>query len=267
MTWMLSKGTLEDGSSIIVLIDGAYRSRRLRGHRDTLLALHFPGTYMMDAQERRDAVLANMDAFLSAHDGVHVGGVTRVGESYTFLFYLGKAAERGDVPLPAECADSARIWFARDSVWMEYEDYLPTRPGILRRVNAWWNSIKGWSRAKAVPTSSQTSAGDDDEAVLHALAAAGSDLTKPTDIVFYLHVPTREDANRCYVALWNLGYRARASAPLGRLPDGTNESRWSVVSHFDAVPTLTALRKSREIMNELARECGGEYDGWEAAVA
>ena len=87
--WVLSNGTLEDGSQVLVLADGAYASKSVRGTRETLLAVNVPGTYMMQAQEGRDSFLDGMAEFLHAHDAVHVAGITRMGVSYTFLFYLG----------------------------------------------------------------------------------------------------------------------------------------------------------------------------------
>lgn len=50
---------------------------------------------MMQAADRRDAVLDHIAPFLSEHDGVHVAGITLLGTSYAFLFYLGRGAENG----------------------------------------------------------------------------------------------------------------------------------------------------------------------------
>lgn len=263
--WVLSKGTLEDGSQVLVLADAAYVSKSVRANRETLLAVNFPGTYMMQAQERRDSFLDGMAEFLRAYDGVHVAGVTRMGLSYTFLFYLGGRAERADVPIPVECAGIARIWFANDPNWMEYSSFVPSRPGFFERLKTWFTPPR---TATGIPQEQlQHGEGDDDERVLHALAAAGSDLSKSTDLVFYLYVPTREDAERCYAALWENGYRARVGAPLGNLPNGTTELRWSVIGNLEAVPTLATIRASRELMEELAQQVGGEFGGWEAALA
>jgi hypothetical protein len=264
--WVLSKGVLEDGSQGIVLADAAYASKAARGTRETLLALNFPGTYMMGAQGRRDALLEGMAAFLRAHDGVHVAGVTRIGQSYTFLFYLRRVADRSAVPIPTDCAAFARIWFVHDPNWMEYSSFVPPSRGLLERLRSWWTSLLSSTTTKPQELEPQ-GRGDDDERVLRALVSAGSNLTKSTDIVFYLYVPTREDADRCCVALWEKGYRSRVSAPLGELPDGSGESRWSVIGNLEAVPTLATICSSRELMERLAREVGGEFDGWEAAVA
>jgi hypothetical protein len=264
--WILSKGVLEDGSQALILADVAYSSPKARGGREILLALNFPGTYMMQAQDRRDAVLDQMVSFLTDHDGVHVAGITLLGTSYTFLFYLGRGADRHEVPIPPECAGFARVWLAYDPHWMEYSSFVPIRRGLLERLQSWWNSLRSTRRTPPRELTSQDD-GDGDEDVLRALASAGSNLTKPTDIVFYLYVPTREDADRCYCTLWENGFRTRVSIPLGALPDGTSEHRWSVISNLDAVPTSVTIGEARKLMEELARDCGGEFDGWEAAIA
>lgn len=264
--WTLSKGMLEDGSQVIVLADAAYASKSARGKRDTLLALNFPGTYMMESQDRRDSLVDGMADFLRAYDGVHVAGVARIGQSYTFLFYLGRVADRSVVPIPAGCAGFARVWFAHDPNWMEYSSFVPPRRSLLERLRSWWGMLRSSSGSNPQELRPQGE-GDDDERVLRALASAGSDLSKSTDIVFYLYVPTREDADRCYVALWEAGYRSRVSAPLGELPNGLSESRWSVISHLEAVPTLATIHTSQDLMEQLARQVGGEFDGWEAAIA
>ena len=67
--WVLSNGTLEDGSQVIVLADAAYASKPMRGMRETLLAVDFPGTYMLQARGRRDSFLDGMVEFL--HAGTH----------------------------------------------------------------------------------------------------------------------------------------------------------------------------------------------------
>jgi hypothetical protein len=260
--WILSKGVLEDGSQALILTDAAYLSPQARGGREILLALNFPGTYMMQAQDRRDAALDQIASFLADHDGVHVAGITRLGTSYTFLFYLGRGAERGDVPIPASCADIARVWFAYDPQWMEFSSYFPARRGFFKRVAQWWESAFGSASMPPITAAEDAS----DESVLKALAAAGSDLTRHTDIIFYVYVPTREDADRCCATLWEHGYRAHVGQPLGALPDGTTESRWSVVSHLEAVPSGATLGAARELMSTLASECAGEYDGWQAAL-
>ncbi len=106
-----------------------------------------------------------------------------------------------------------------------------------------------------------------DEAVLAELRAKGSDLTKATDVVFYLYIPVLRDAHTAATALKKHGYTVEVQEPLGKLSDGSYESRYSVVAHIEEVPSLENLRMNRALFKTLARQYKGEYDGWEAAIA
>lgn len=105
-----------------------------------------------------------------------------------------------------------------------------------------------------------------DENVITQLRARGSDLTKRTDIVFYLYIPGLRDARAAASTLNGHGFSAEVEGPLGRLPDGSYESRYSVVTHIEEVPSMENLRKDRRLYKLLAQRYKGEYDGWEAAV-
>lgn len=105
-----------------------------------------------------------------------------------------------------------------------------------------------------------------DESVLNALRDKGSDLTKPTDIVYYLYIPSLRDARTAASTLRESKFSPKVENPLGQLPDGSYESRYSVVAHVEAVPSMENLRRLRSLCKGLARRYGGEYDGWEAAV-
>jgi regulator of ribonuclease activity B len=106
-----------------------------------------------------------------------------------------------------------------------------------------------------------------DEAVLAKLRANGSDLTKRTDIVFYLYIPALRDARAAASTLQRDGFTSQVQEPLGRLSDGSYESRYSVIAHMEEVPSIENLRENRALYKHLARRYKGEYDGWEAAVA
>jgi Regulator of ribonuclease activity B/Domain of unknown function (DUF4440) len=105
-----------------------------------------------------------------------------------------------------------------------------------------------------------------DERVLEQLRSSGSDLSKPTDIVFYLYIPSQSDAIAAATELAGLGFQTEVSTPIGKLPNGATENRFSVVSHLTAIPTLTAIHSAATTMAGLADRYNGEYDGWEAAV-
>jgi hypothetical protein len=106
-----------------------------------------------------------------------------------------------------------------------------------------------------------------DAALLAQLRAHGSDLTKRTDIVFYLYIPKFEDARAANAELQRNGYDPEVRQPLGKLPSGGYESRYAVVAHIQEVPTPENIQAARTLYEGLARRYNGEYDGWEAAVA
>lgn len=106
-----------------------------------------------------------------------------------------------------------------------------------------------------------------DDALLAQLREHGSDLSKPTDVVFYLYIPGLEDAQAAAAQLKMHGYAPDVRAPLGKLPSGAYEARYSVVAHVEEAPSTENIKKARLLYSGLARRYHGEYDGWEAAVA
>ncbi len=105
-----------------------------------------------------------------------------------------------------------------------------------------------------------------DESLLRELHDHGSDLSKPTDIVFYLYIPDKNDANAAASELRTRGFQSDVGAPLGKFPNGATGNRWSVISHLTAIPTVTAIYSASMKMEKLADRYSGEFDGWEAAV-
>jgi hypothetical protein len=99
-----------------------------------------------------------------------------------------------------------------------------------------------------------------DAQVMEQLKSAGSNLSKPHPIEFYLYVPTQEAANRVATKARALGYEIKK---LDRAAMGPG---WLVLAGKTLVPTESALSKSRSELEALAKDEGGEYDGWEAPV-
>jgi rhodanese-related sulfurtransferase len=106
-----------------------------------------------------------------------------------------------------------------------------------------------------------------DQLVLSALKKAGSDLDKPTDIRFYLYIPALNDAQHAARILREDGFKVEVRAPLGALPDGSVERRYSVIANAQRVPSSRNIRSARILFQDLALRYRGEYDGWEAAAA
>jgi hypothetical protein len=98
-----------------------------------------------------------------------------------------------------------------------------------------------------------------DRQTLHALRSAGSDLTKPTHVLFYLYFDTKEIAEK-----------AASSATTSELeatvrPAATG-SNWLLLLQGTMVPTESAIHGTSARLAALASSLAGEYDGWEAAV-
>jgi hypothetical protein len=101
---------------------------------------------------------------------------------------------------------------------------------------------------------------DADQQVLDALRMNGADLSKPTETLFYLYLPTEVEADTVAAALRNDGFEAEVSPPA----DGY--TMWLCRATIEMVPELGAIHQLRDRFTALAAAHGGEYDGWEAAV-
>jgi hypothetical protein len=123
---------------------------------------------------------------------------------------------------------------------------------------------RSFERGEAPAAFDGTDAMDQD--VIAQLKRNGSDVRKPTDVVHYLYIPSRRDAEEASRRSAAAGYRAAVGEPLGKLPNGTVEKRYSVIVHKTMVPSLGNVRRARTFFESLAHRFGGEYDGWEAAV-
>jgi hypothetical protein len=105
-----------------------------------------------------------------------------------------------------------------------------------------------------------------DLAVLSELRKHGSDLTQPTNVIYYSYIPAERDARSAAEALCHRGFYAMVSEPLGVLSDGTRSDDFCVIALAKATPTSAYFRSMRSIFDKLARQYGGTYDGWEAAI-
>lgn len=77
-------------------------------------------------------------------------------------------------------------------------------------------------------------------------------------ITNYLYAPTREAACTIDDELKRRGFAT--TMRLGA--DGVN---WLVLATIEAVPSIELIDSLRNIMEPLAADAGGEYDGWEVA--
>jgi regulator of RNase E activity RraB len=100
---------------------------------------------------------------------------------------------------------------------------------------------------------------DLDQAVLQQLKKAGSDLSKPHEIEFFLYFPSQSIADSAAVQIKAAGFEVEVR-PAGRGAD------WLCYAKKTMVPELTALQKIRRDFNAIASSKGGQYDGWGTGV-
>jgi hypothetical protein len=114
-------------------------------------------------------------------------------------------------------------------------------------------------RARA-RSSAPADPGDADRQVLDALRSNGADLRKSTEMLFYLYLPDRAEAEIVAAALREEGFGADVAPPT------QGYTMWLCRATTGMVPELGRIRELRRRFTGLAAAHGGEYDGWEAAV-
>jgi hypothetical protein len=98
-----------------------------------------------------------------------------------------------------------------------------------------------------------------DRATLDQLKKAGADLSKPTEVLFYLYLPDQALAMKAA----ERATTTNLSASVDRAAKG---SSWLCLVKGEMVPALAAIHAETRRLEDIATSLGGEYDGWEAAV-
>jgi regulator of RNase E activity RraB len=103
-----------------------------------------------------------------------------------------------------------------------------------------------------------------DRIVIEQLQKNGADLSKPREVKHYLFVPTAQCASQAATELRNDGYEVeeRTTTPVGQ--DSSNP--FLVLARKGDLVNLQSVEEMRQHFEKLAVDCGGEYDGWEAAA-
>jgi hypothetical protein len=99
----------------------------------------------------------------------------------------------------------------------------------------------------------------EDNEALNQLRAAGSNLTKPHHVEFYLYLPSEEEAESAATAVRPLGYAATVSA-------GEDEGNWLCVATRTMRPTIEDITVARALFTGLAQKHRGVYGGWNTAI-
>jgi regulator of RNase E activity RraB len=94
------------------------------------------------------------------------------------------------------------------------------------------------------------------EAVL-ALNAATRDPGIPHRLEHYLYFDDPEDAERARKAAADVRFEASGER-------AADDSAWLMLAVQHVAPSEDAVALSSQMLQDIADECNGEYDGWEA---
>ena len=100
---------------------------------------------------------------------------------------------------------------------------------------------------------------DPDSAVLTQLKKAGSDLSKPHDIDFFLYFPKEAAAKEAAKDI-------EANVDTVKVELGPDKQNWLCFGNKRMVPDHDKLVALRKRFNEVARKGNGLYDGWGTEV-
>jgi hypothetical protein len=101
-----------------------------------------------------------------------------------------------------------------------------------------------------------------DAEVLSQLSRVGSNLAREHQLENFLYVPDEQAARSAAARLEGAGYRVKIQQSAQPAPGAA----WLVLSYRWVIPTPAAVAEIRAKQEELAREFGGDYDGWGAEV-
>ncbi len=100
---------------------------------------------------------------------------------------------------------------------------------------------------------------DPDESVLVQLKKAGSDLSKPHNIEFFLYFPTQGVAAQAASKIRDEGFQVKVQK-------AAKGDDWLCSATKKMIPELHALQKIRQDFGSLAISLNGQYDGWGTEV-
>lgn len=101
---------------------------------------------------------------------------------------------------------------------------------------------------------------DPDGRVLQQLVTAGSDLSKPHNVEFFLYLPDQDRATRTCDTLQTEGYTGKVQRGARGRPE------WLCLATKSLVPSHAAIVGISRHMEDLAKMHGGSYDGWGTPV-
>jgi hypothetical protein len=96
---------------------------------------------------------------------------------------------------------------------------------------------------------------DPDASVLLQLRKAGSNLSKPHEVEFFLYFPTQSIAEQAAAQIRDAGFKIEVRP-------GAKSDDWLCFTTKTIVPDLLTFQKIRTEFESLSKSLGGEYDGW-----
>jgi regulator of RNase E activity RraB len=98
-----------------------------------------------------------------------------------------------------------------------------------------------------------------DKSVIEQLREAGSDLSKPHPIEFFLYLPNEDAARRVAEKVAALGFAVGVEVT-------ATGDQWLVQARKTMVPDEAELVRLHQVFDDLVAPENGEYDGWGASV-
>ena len=115
------------------------------------------------------------------------------------------------------------------------------------------------SRFQVIETYDALDEAEGDRKVLDQMRKMGSDLAKPTDVRWYVYVPTKSDAE-------TLATNARGQGWRVDLDESATGDNWLCLCSRDAAPNPETIAAMRSELAACAETPDVDIDGWEAAI-
>jgi len=97
-----------------------------------------------------------------------------------------------------------------------------------------------------------------DKNTLAQLQEAGSDLSKPHEIDYWLYFPTQQFAQAAAAELKGKGFLVKSVAQSGK--------EWRALAHKSMVLSSGNVATTTSLLETLAASHSGDFDGWETKV-
>ncbi|MDH7453707.1 ribonuclease E inhibitor RraB [Luteimonas composti] len=108
--------------------------------------------------------------------------------------------------------------------------------------------------------SAQSIAEQQDARVIENLISAGSDISKPHNIDFFMFMPSKSKAKSAAAEMEKLGYT------IASIDRDAGQSQWQIHAIRVMAPQLDAMTATTRTLESVAAKHGGDYDGWGASV-